>query len=287
MAKKRKASSRGKKARVRRKAGTYPVSAFASMTIEQLKTAPSPDWTHSQKTAWQIEMMQREDPLPHTLHSYIDSTIPGIPYLKHPLFAGPIDTQRAALATWMIAYREQLIAAAVAEKNWYKVVFLHEKLFLHDAFREYEASFDDQSYWMILGKIWTQQEQLWPNRKWFLQVFNSPRPERDHLMSPEEHDVFGALPDMFQIYRGFIGKRGEGLSWSLDRAKAEWFARRFSILTELGEPRLMLGVVSKKDVLAYFDERAEKEIVVDPANVRSMKVESVTPSENDESDEDD
>jgi hypothetical protein len=284
MAKKRKAK-RSKKPRPRQSALPSPDSPFSKMTMEQLKAVNTKDLGPFESTAWQVEMMQREEPLHQHLHSCIDATMEGYPCLKHPLFVGPIDPNRAALAHWLIEQKGREIEKAVKAQKWYEVVFFHEKIFLDDAFREYENHFDDPSYWLILGRIWTQQEQLWPNRKWFLQVFKSPRPKRDHLMSPEEHDVLEALPDMFQIYRGFIGNRGEGLSWSLDRAKAEWFARRFSILTELGQPQLMVGVIKKKDVLAYFDGREEKEIVVDPAKVRSMKVEPVTPSKNDDGDE--
>lgn len=54
------------------------------------------------------------------------------------------------------------------------------------------------------------------------------------------------------------------------------------MLTHLGQPRLMEGIVKKKDVLAYFNGRKEKEIVVDPANVRSLKTSAVQPADNDE-----
>jgi len=106
-------------------------------------------------------------------------------------------------------------------------------------------------------------------------------------MSAAERRTLAELPVEFPIYRGFIGKRGEGLSWSLSRRKAVWFARRFSVLTHLGQPRLMTGTIKKKDVLAYFNGRKEKEIVVDPAAVRSLKMESVTPTEVDEDESDD
>lgn len=44
----------------------------------------------------------------------------------------------------------------------------------------------------------------------------------------------------------------------------------------------MEGIVKKKDVLAYFNGRKEKEIVVDPANVRSLKTSAVQPGDEDE-----
>jgi len=284
MAKKRKAK-RSKKSRARQSAIPFPHSPFSKMTMEQLKGVNTKDLGPFESTAWQVEMMQREEPLHQHLHSCIDATMEGMPHLKHPLFVGPIDPNRAALAHWLIEQKGREIEKAVKAQKWYEVVFFHEKSFLDDAFREYEKQFDDGSYWLTLGRIWSQQEEVWRQRNWYLQRFRSPRPQRESLMSAEEHQYLHELPAEFPIYRGFIGNRGEGLSWSLDRAKAEWFARRFSILTELGQPRLMTGVIKKKDVLAYFDGREEKEIVVDPAKVHSMKVEKVTPSKSDDGDE--
>ena len=95
-------------------------------------------------------------------------------------------------------------------------------------------------------------------------------------MTPKEHAALGPLPNQFPIYRGFLGKRGNGMSWTLDESKAEWFAHRFAI-GESKQPRLAKGIVAKKHVLAYFEGRNEKEIVVDPANVRSVKTRVLSP----------
>ena len=170
----------------------------------------------------------------------------------------------------------------ISKKTWYQVVFMHERAFLFDAFRQYIDQFDDKSYWQILAAVWTDQEQLWQNRKLYLQLFRSPRPQRQFLMTAAERRKLDAMPDEFPVYRGFIGKRGKGLSWTIDQSKAEWFARRFAMLTHLGQPRLMECIVKKKDVLAYFNGRKEKEIVVDPANVRSLKTSAVPPGDDEE-----
>ena len=57
----------------------------------------------------------------------------------------------------------------------------------------------------------------------------------------------------------------------VDKAKAEWFARRFAG-GEGRTPLLVEGTVSKKDVLAYFSNRGESEIVAFPEDVHVENV---------------
>jgi hypothetical protein len=61
------------------------------------------------------------------------------------------------------------------------------------------------------------------------------------------------------------------LSWTTDKEKAEWFARRFAIATQ---PLLVRGTVAKKDVMAVFLGREESEVVSE-----NVKIEKVAPFE--------
>ncbi len=54
----------------------------------------------------------------------------------------------------------------------------------------------------------------------------------------------------------------------LDRAKAEWFARRFA---SLDGGRVAEGRVARSNIVAYLDERKEREIVVNPEHVRVVR----------------
>ena len=49
-------------------------------------------------------------------------------------------------------------------------------------------------------------------------------------MEQEERKALAALPDRLTIYRGVHIKKGtlRGLSWTLDRERAEWFANRWA-----------------------------------------------------------
>ena len=57
------------------------------------------------------------------------------------------------------------------------------------------------------------------------------------------------------IWRGETSPRyARGMSWTLDRDRAEWFARRFA--ANHGSPRLYEAVIERDAVLGYFTGRA-------------------------------
>lgn len=69
------------------------------------------------------------------------------------------------------------------------------------------------------------------------------------------------------IYRG-VGseKYRDGISWTLAKSKAEWFATRF---TDNGI--VYSAKVKSKDILYYISERGEEEIIVDPKKLMQIE----------------
>lgn len=244
---------------------------FSKMTIDELQAAYDSDWPIDIKLFWKEEMVQREVPISKHLKPYLDIDDFMGPNLSHPFYVGYVNPERAALVNWSIERKRLEIEKLVSKKKWSHVVFMHHTTFLLDAFEQYVERFDDKSYWKILAAIWTHQEQLWHNKNHYLMLFQSPRSQRQCLMTAAERRKLDSMPDEFPVYRGYIGRRGKGLSWTIDQSKAEWFAQRFSLLTDLGKPRMMEGIAKKKDVLAYFNGRKEKEIVIDPEKVSRVK----------------
>lgn len=253
---------------------------FSTISTDELKSAYDPNWHIARAMEWQGEMLRRDEPLNSELLPYLESTTLG-PFLRHALYNGLCDTKRAALVNFAVERKQEEIKRLISKKRWLEVVTLHEKAFLLKAFIEYLEEFNDKTYWQILGEIWVTEEQIWRNRKLYLRLFQAPRPQRQFLMTAAERRKLDGMPDEFPVYRGYIGKRGKGLSWTLDHSKAEWFARRYEILSELGLPRVMEGTVNKVDVIAYFNSRKEKEIVADPAKVRSVKTHRLQPNNDD------
>ena len=76
-------------------------------------------------------------------------------------------------------------------------------------------------------------------------------------MTEDERKVLSNLPDFITIYRGYTpGKNKQGISWTLDKDKANWFANRFS-----SNGKVRRKQISKRDVFAFLDGRNEKEII--------------------------
>ena len=121
---------------------------------------------------------------------------------------------------------------------------------------------------MLLGKFWTEEEN--PNgdvnvpvslsAKWFKSA------DKHALMYDDEYKTYKNLPETFTIYRGVTpGRNPDGMSWTRDLSKADWFSRRF------GDGYVLEGIANKKDVLAFFSRRGEEEIVIEAKKVKNKK----------------
>ena len=94
------------------------------------------------------------------------------------------------------------------------------------------------------------------------------------LMSEKERDFLDCLPNEITIYRGvcLTGKSRHklspyGFSWSLDKQVANWYCTRFGCAHN-DNAVLYEARIQKKDILAYFGDRAdEQEVVVNPKKV--------------------
>jgi hypothetical protein len=90
-----------------------------------------------------------------------------------------------------------------------------------------------------------------------------------HVMNDEERAQFEQLPERVAVYRGvwmtelkdgqYWGNEISGMSWTLDRDLAHWFAGRY------GEQGCVFGgTVLRRRILALLQERDESEVVVLP-----------------------
>ena len=94
-------------------------------------------------------------------------------------------------------------------------------------------------------------------KRWFRSA------DKKYLMNQEEYQHYLELPDHLTVYRGIHkGGNKKGLSWTMDRQKAIWFAKRFC---SKGDTCLLLSAdIQKSEALAYFSGRNEEEIVCQP-----------------------
>lgn len=213
------------------------------------------------------QMMASDEPLHPDLVPYYDpDRVHGMGMLRHPLvYSVPFSSN--AMVNKQYESKKSAVARALEEKNFDRYVFLHERPYRVDAFKEIQDELSDWKYWKILGEIWVDTENQHANIRAWKNLLNSKRPHRHYFMGEDETNLLLSLPDEVTIYRGCLKGRNEnGLSWTLDKVKAEWFAKR---LLRSGTPLLLTGVVKKSDIVAVLLGRNESEIV-------TMKVANIT-----------
>ena len=76
-------------------------------------------------------------------------------------------------------------------------------------------------------------------------------------MDESEIQLLNSLPELVTIYRGCVkGLNEDGLSWTLDKAKAKFFANRFS-----KDGIILEREIPKSDIIAVLLGRGESEVI--------------------------
>lgn len=88
------------------------------------------------------------------------------------------------------------------------------------------------------------------------------------------------LPEYIDLYRGAIEDRQAGMSWTGDRERAEWFARRFTGMDLRRTGKVEWGhlytmTVHRDNVFAHFNGRGEDEYVVNWAWLDAWVIEDL------------
>lgn len=213
-----------------------------------------------------IRLAASEEPYHPDLLPWLEELDVG-PMLRHPLVYEYLP--RPGLANRRYEQKKEALAEALEKGNWHTYVFLHERPYrakaLWDLMTELApGKIDVPEYAELVAAVWTDSENIHQNLDVWEELFEGLNTEeaRPHLMDAEELAVFEGLPEWITIYRGCIVDLNEnGLSWTLDRDRAAWFARRF-VSSHGGAPEVRVATVHKSYVLAYFAGRNEEEIVV-------------------------
>ena len=163
---------------------------------------------------------------------------------------------------WANAYYLQKVGdvqKALQNKKYDSFVWLHERPYRIEAFQEIEHLLSDTAYWKLLADIWTDTENQWQNYEEWKDLIGAERGSRHYLMNEEEFNLLQSLPDEVTIYRGCQkGINENGLSWTLDKAKAKMFSTRIALE---GEPLVLEKKISKSNIIAIFTGRNESEVI--------------------------
>lgn len=89
------------------------------------------------------------------------------------------------------------------------------------------------------------------------------------MMSKEENEFYNSLPDKVKIYRGTHDSNNyKALSWTTDYETALWFAKRFHT-----DGYVLEAIIDKKDIIAFFNDRNEHELIIDFTKIKDLKIE--------------
>jgi hypothetical protein len=201
------------------------------------------------------KVMASTEELHPDLQPYLEEGAIGL-QLRHPLvYLVPLWGNGHANALY--EHKVKGVKDALANNKYSSYIFLHERPYRLDAFTLIQSKLSDTQYWSLLSDIWTDTENQWQGLNKWKQLLSSNRPSRHYLMNEEEFNLLQSLPDEVTIYRGCqAGINENGLSWSLNKKKAEFFANRF------GKKGIILErKIPKSDIVAVLNGRGESEVI--------------------------
>lgn len=211
-------------------------------------------------TDWQLYQERMKDELSQELLPellpYVEQGSLG-EQLRHPLLY-QVPLLNNGGANRLYKFKLQETQRALAEGNWNSYVWLHERPYRIDAFIEVADKMSDRCYWETLAVIWSDTENGWQNLSEWQRLFDSDRPERRYLMDEFDFQAYSNLPDVVTVYRGCQKNQNEnGLSWTFDKEKAQFFA------TRLGKQGIVLEkTVNKNQIVAVLLGRNEQEVII-------------------------
>jgi len=238
------------------------------------------------------------------LDLYVRDFGSGMRFIKHPLVNElviadfedeiPEDFKRAILPKGYdaktfgdayvvkINFKQELLDEAINQEDWDKVFMLIEKPYRLSWLEEnYDLITDEKAYYEFLKDAYIQSE--FPMDGFYdyedlLKLFwhkNYPK----LMMDKDELGFYNQLPQEITIWRGIrveeeLDEENIGFSFTLDKERAEWFAKRFS-QDGKGTPMLIEAKVKKDKILSVFLNRGEEEVLVSPDNIEVISLKEI------------
>ncbi len=165
----------------------------------------------------------------------------------------------------------------------------------------YQGDYDDaKMFWNTFRHLWVDGEFTYNVkvlRHILLERWESEIVLDSHRTCCE--DEYQKIIDLWAeqkvyIYRGQREHDDIGISWTLDKNRASWFADRFyfpkSYAEEVGDdslyrgnPTLLSGWIKGKDVASYFNCRGENEVlIINPKDcINDLKIDVIEVKQND------
>lgn len=201
-------------------------------------------------------MARQNEPLHPDLLPYYEKG-GSLTMLRHPLIY-QVPFFSGGQANYQYEVKKKMVKEALDNKKYKSYVWLHERPYRLQAFGDIQEFLSNQEYWSLLASIWTDTENAWAHLDLWREFFSSDRANREWLMDWDEQMAYDGLGETVTVYRGYQpGLNKDGISWTVNREKAEWFATRFGKKGKVLEKQ-----VSKRDIIAVFTGRNEYEVVI-------------------------
>jgi hypothetical protein len=92
--------------------------------------------------------------------------------VRHPLvYQVPLWSNGSANAYYL--QKKKDLETALTEKNYSRVVYLHERPYRLQAFIQIQKYLSDEKYWSLLASVWTDTENAWQHLDEWRELFNS------------------------------------------------------------------------------------------------------------------
>ena len=178
-----------------------------------------------------------------------------------------------------INFKKQELDKAIEKQNWDKVFMLIEKPFRLNWLEEnIDLIKDDKQYYNFLKDAYMMTEfpmNGFSNYRDLLDLFYA-RENSKLMLDKDELELLNSLPNEVKIWRGVkvddvLDEDNIGLSFTLNKDKAIWFAERFS-QAGVSQAILIEAVVNRFDILSIFLNRDEEEVIVNPEDIKIKEI---------------
>lgn len=204
------------------------------------------------------DMLEREnEPLHPDLEPYMENMSGGLRMLRHPLVY-QVPFWNNGSANFQYEHKKKAVEQALDDRNYSRVVFLHERPYRLEAFINIQRKLSNEQYAELLADIWIDTENQHAYLQEWKMLLSASRLRREYMMTDEDKEALKALPTLVTVYRGCQrGLNENGLSWTLDKDKAEFFAHRFR-----QQGIILERQVRKTDIVALLTGRGENEVIL-------------------------
>ena len=206
------------------------------------------------------EAYKRAEPLHEDLQNSIITTESGMKMIHHRLYITHYMNHPMLIETANKVYKKkkELEKKAIAKKDMESLFWIVERAYkvpyIYEALMSWWKP-NAKEYWKTLHHTYCTSESVYNDLEYWDVLFNEYHQDKKHLMmTRKERKYFKSLPEEITIYRG--GVCDKGISWTINKDKAEWFANRFNNGYAVFEKK-----VKKSDCFAYIRDCGEDEII--------------------------